>query len=514
MSVGIEIDRRLAFVNSASSVARKVLVMTVMVWLNQYLLKHIPLEQYAIFPVLMAFLVFFPLATNLFTAGLRRYITDAYAKGDEDTVSRIISTMTPILAAAAGLVLASGLVAARYIDSLLEIAPGMEADARFMFTLLIAGAAFRVLVTHLGLGFHLRQRFLLRNLIGLAAEVFRTILLCALLFGVSVSVKWVVVAMVVTNVLELLIVTAVSFSLAPSLRYRIRPIQREVAAPLLSFGGWSFLTQISLMIRESADVMILNKLSTASQVTSFHLGTLVDTHVRHTYFEATGAVQPAVTAMNAQDQHARLRATYHRLCRYSLWAQLLPALPVIVFRDELVRFYLDDTAEVLSAAAVVMALLMARAVVIFPNAILGMIAAAKAEVKPVAIRACVISGANLALTFYLVGALQLGAIGSALSTLIVTVVGAPALFWPLGLRLTGSNFGDWFRESIRPGLIPGLVALPVWVAVRQVWPSTGWYSLGGAFLIGALVYGLALVWGAMGREERAELFAGLRRRRG
>jgi len=144
MSVGIEISRRLAAINSASSVARKVLVMTVMVWLQQYLVRHLSLEEYALFPVLMAFLLFFPLATNIFTAGLRRYITDAYAKGDEETVSEIVSTMTPILAAVAGVLLAAGLTCAYHIDSLLEIAPGLEGDARFMFTLLIVGAAFRV----------------------------------------------------------------------------------------------------------------------------------------------------------------------------------------------------------------------------------------------------------------------------------------------------------------------------------------------------------------------------------
>lgn len=512
MSVGIEINRRLAFINSASSVGRKVLVMTVMVWLNQFLVRRISEDEYALFPVLMAFLLFFPLATNLFTAGLRRYVTDAYAKGDEDTVSKIVSTMTPLLAAVSGVMLVVGLTCAWFINSLLTIAPGFESDARIMFALLVAGAAFRITVSHLGLGFHLRQRFLLRNAIGLGTEVLRTLLLLVLLFGISISIKWVVVAMVTANVVELLIVTRISFNLAPCLRYRMRPIQRDVAAPLLVFGGWSFLTQIALLIRESADPLILNKFSTSTQVNSFYLGTLVDTHVRHTFFEATSAVQPAVTAMNATGQFDRLRATYHKLCRYSLWALMLPTVPVILFRNELVSFYLQEKAEVLSSVAVVMALLMARSVVIFPNMVLGMIAAAKAEVKPVAIRACAISVANLALTLYLVAVLDMGAIGSALSTVIVTAIGAPALFWPLGLRLTNSSFAGWTRNAIRPGLLPGLVALPVWALVQHFWPATGWVSLGLSFGAGALAYAAALVWLAMRPDESEDLWSALRRR--
>jgi len=513
MSVGIEISRRLAAINSASSVARKVLVMTVMVWLQQYLVRHLSLEEYALFPVLMAFLLFFPLATNIFTAGLRRYITDAYAKGDEETVSEIVSTMTPILAAVAGVLLAAGLTCAYHIDSLLEIAPGLEGDARFMFTLLIVGAAFRVLVSHLGLGFHLRQRFLLRNVIGLGAEILRTVLLFALLFGVSLQVKWVVVSMVLANVLELLVVTKISFDLAPALRYRLRPVRFAVAGPLLTFGGWSLLTQISLLIRESADMIILNKLSTETQVTAFAQGSLVDTHVRHTYFEATSSVQPAVTAMNATGQDERLRFTYHKLCRYSLWALMLPTVPVVVFRHELVDFYLQEKAGLLASAATVMALLMARVVVIFPNATLGMIATAKAELKPVALRACAISVSNLLLTLYLVGVRDMGAVGSALSTVIVTAIGAPALFWTLGLRLTGSRFGPWFRRSVWPGLLPGLVALPVWALLQRAWPATGWLTLGVAFAAGALVYAAALVGLAMRPDERADLWEVLGRLR-
>ena len=96
--------------------------------------------------------------------------------------------------------------------------------------------------------------------------------------------------------------------------------------------------------------------------------------------------------------------------------------------------------------------------------------------------------------------------------MIVTAIGAPALFWPLGLRLTGSSFAGWTRNAIRPGMLPALVALPAWGLVQHFWPATDWVSLGLSFGAGAVVYAAALVSLAMRPDEREDLWSALRRR--
>ena len=158
-----------------------------------------------------------------------------------------------------------------------------------------------------------------------------------------------------------------------------------------------------------------------------------------------------------------------------------------------------------------MGLLLARVVIIFPNSILGMVAVAKEEVRAVAWRGALISAVNLVLTVYLVGRRDMGAVGSALATFLVTIAGSPLLYWSLGLRLTGTNWSTWFRKTVAPGLVPLLCALPAWFAWHAGVGVERWLSAAMGTAVGGFVYVAALFGLAMRREERAQLRGYLQR---
>ena len=507
----IEISKHLLFVNATSSVFRKVLSLAVLVWLQQYLLRRIPTEEYQLLPVLTALIVFFPLVSTMFASGVRRYVTEAFARDDEEHVTRLVSTMLPLLVGIAGLLLGIGLFGAWHIDALIEVDPAYVEEARWMFALLILGATLRIALAPLGLGFDLRQRFLLRNAIGLGAELLRTLLLLALL-AFSTRVLWVVVANTVATLVELAVVTRVSMGMVESLRFRRQSVTPSAARPLLGFGGWSVVNQLAFLVREAADPLLLNRLSSEASVASFHVGSLVDKHVRTTFLQANQASLPVVTAMHATGQKDRLRSAYLRISRISLWILGLLAAPLVVFREELFALYLQEKAAELWAAPIVMGLLLARIVVIFPNSILGMVAVAKAEVRAVAWRGALVSAVNLALTIHLVGQRDMGAVGSALATFVVTIVGAPLLNWTLGLRLTGTSWATWLRSTVGPGLVPLVCALPVWVFWHQRFGASSWLQLALASAAGAAIYGVALLAFAMSADERAQLRGYVERR--
>ena len=82
-------------INSASSVLAKIVNMTVLLWVYQYLLKRIPAEEFAVLPVVTAIMVFAPLFFSFFTGGISRYVVEAYAKGDFERVTRIVSSIFP-----------------------------------------------------------------------------------------------------------------------------------------------------------------------------------------------------------------------------------------------------------------------------------------------------------------------------------------------------------------------------------------------------------------------------------
>jgi Polysaccharide biosynthesis C-terminal domain len=65
---------------------------------------------------------------------------------------------------------------------------------------------------------------------------------------------------------------------------------------------------------------------------------------------------------------------------------------------------------------------------------------------------------NVAITVYFVHFLHMGAVGSALGTLISTSVWTLCVMWKFGLDLLGLKFGVWFKSAVWQGVLPSLVS--------------------------------------------------------
>lgn len=485
MTARVEISKRLALINSASSVATRVINVSVLVWLYQYLLRRIDPDEYSLYPVVMSVMMLVPLLTTVFTSGIGRYVVEAYAQGDTRGVTQIVSTMCPILLVVSSALFLFGWFFAWEIDHVLTVAPAYLADARLMMGLLVSLAAARLLLTPFSLGLYVRQRFVLSNVLGLACEVFRIALLFVLLFAVEVRVLWVVVASVAAETLRMTLTLILSRRLIPELRFRRTEICWNRAKSLISFGGWSFVLQIADKIRTNADVLVLNKLGTALDVANFHLGSTLYRHIQVTSYLVRAPLQPQLTALHATGAADRLRSAYLRGGRWALWASTFLAAPLIVFRRELVTLYVGK--QYLTSATV-LALLMATFPLAYGNVMLPHIARAKAQMRAWAIRAIVIHTTNLALTLYLVGARKMGAVGSALATFTVYLVFEPLFYWPLGLRLAGVEVRTWFNETLKLGFLPGLVAVPIWLTLQAVIRPATWSGLALCALVGSAVF--------------------------
>ncbi|HED66110.1 MAG TPA: hypothetical protein ENJ09_11215 [Planctomycetes bacterium] len=510
MSPGVEISKKLVLINSASTLVRRALSITVLFWMHQYLLKRIPIEEYALLPVLMGVIAFTPLLSTLLAGGLGRYMTEAYARHDERRVTEICSTMTPLLVGAALLLACCGALFTWKIDAVLDIAPDQVENARRLFTLLLIGAVVRVAVAPFLLGFYIRQKLVQRDLIGFGVELVRIAILFVLLTQFEARILWVVVASLTANLLEMGIVFVRSRALLPALRFRMAAMRRDVLGPVLSYGSWTILGQLSWMLREMMDPIILNKMAGPSDVATFSLGSQVDRQLRRTLAGATAVTQQAATAMVATDQGERLRGTWLRLSRYSLWTLLGAAAPLVVYRVEFFQLYLGEALAKTPKAPVVLAILLSRYLVLFPNAGTGILTMAKAEMRPAALRGIALELSNLALTLVLVGVFSMGSVGSALATTIVCAVGHPLLLWPLGLRFSGASLSLWWRTSIRPGLVPMLVALPVWLAIHVWLAPTTIVGLGVAFGAGWVAYSIGLFF-SLRPEDRRDFAAALSR---
>jgi O-antigen/teichoic acid export membrane protein len=491
MTTGVEISKRLLLINSASSVIARIISMSVIVWLQQYLLKRISPEEYSLLPVLSSVIVFLPLLTIVFSAGLQRYVTEAYARGDERRVTQIVSTMFPLHLAAGLVLLLAGGVLAWNANYVLNIAPDHLDEARFMMGLMVVSVAVPFVLAPYSVGLYVRQKFMLSSAIGVGQELLRLGLLFVLIFGVSVSVVWVIVASVAANMVGLAVNQVISRRLVPSLKFRMSEIRWEMARELTGFGGWSVVGNLSGMIRMSSIPIILNRLATAVDVNSFFIGFLPYSYVQQACALVERPLMPQLTAMHALGSKERLQSAYLRGGRYVLWLTMAVAAPLMVFHREVILLYVGER---YSDAGIVMLLTLAVVPMELAGVMVGNIAIATARIRELSIISLLVQVLNVGLTLYFVAVMGMGAIGPAWAAFLSMGLVWPACTWPLGLRLAEIRWWRWLRESVIPGLLPAAVGVVVFIAVERVAPPATWFSLGVSVVPGLIVYGIVFLF--------------------
>ena len=249
--------------------------LSVLVWLQQYLLKRISAEEYALVPLLAAIMAFAPLLSTVLTGGLGRYVTVAYARGDDEEITSICSTMLPILILGAVGFLGVGLTCAWYIDHLIKIVPSRLWDSRIMMALLVFSSALQLPAAAFGSGFIVRQKLLLQDLIGMSCQLLKFLLLFCLLFGVSTRVLWVITASVAADIANLAISIPISIRLISAQRFRWSSIRWSLAREITNYGGWSLVNQVAQTTKMAMDPLLLNRFASALDVATFNVGGIV-----------------------------------------------------------------------------------------------------------------------------------------------------------------------------------------------------------------------------------------------
>ncbi len=501
MNSRIQLSRRLLLVNSASSILRRVLSVSVLIWLNQYLLRRIGDAEYSLYPVVAGVVYLVPLVSVFLTAGLARFVTEAYALGDDERVTSIVSTMTVPLTILSGVCLAGGLVLAWHVDRVLTIPPGRLWDARLMLGLLVCNVTLRLPLAPFEFGLYVKQKFVLQNLIGLGVELFKIALLFVLLFGVSTRILWLVVAEVASQTLSSVIMVAISARCVPALRFVAGKIDWTVARQVMGFGGWSLIIHTTASIQRMLDPLFLNKLATLADVTSYHIATMPLRHIQAFLLVGSAPLLPQLVTMHATGRHEQMGRLYLRGARYSLWVIFGITVPAMVYSRELITLYLG--AEYM-ATAYVMVLALLTVIWGFSTWMLPQICQAKDQLRPIALRHAALQGIRIGLIFYFVGWLDLGAFGSAAAGLI-TAAASAAVNLPLGWRLLDIRPMQWVREVVIQGTIPAAAATPVWLGLEILRPPWSWTTLGLYVAAGLGVYLAVLVLYSFGDYERTQI---------
>lgn len=500
-------------VNAAASVLATLVSMTVLVWVNQYLLHRISPGEYALVPVVTALVLVAELFRTVFTGGLTRFMVEADARGDGEGVTRVTSSMLVVLVPAALLVALAGALLVWRLDDLVPLDPAHAGDARIMLALLLANLCLALATTPLAAGLWVRMMFVQLNLVRLGTEALRVAVLFALLFGAGPRALWVVVATATGSLADLLVRLAWTRRVLPEARFRAGLVARATIARLLSFSAWTMVQAATTLVQRAFPVLLLNQHGTAVDVAAFHVGNLPDTQLRRLVNAAAGPAQPALTSLYATGGAAALTPLYFRGGRYHLWVTLAAAAPLLAFAGPLARLYAGET---YAAAAEVLLCVTGVYPLVWASAMFYQTAYAVGRIGAFNICSLVLTAATVLLLLLLVPGLGLGAAGAGLALALAFGLTHLLMIWPLGLRLVRGSWGAFLRRTLVPGSAPFAAGLAAGLAVRALVPPADWGSLALGAGAALLAYGVALP-ACLDAEDRAlarRALARLRRRAG
>lgn len=497
----VEISKRVVLINSASALSYRLLTLSVLVWLQQYLLKRVSAEEYALYPAVAALLAFSPVVLELLAGGITRFVTEAYARGDDERIGEIVSSLAPFLLGMASLLIGLFGLLVWQIDVVLNVEPQLVWDARVMLMLMGFYIAWQLAIVAYMSGFHVRQKFMLQNITQLGEQILSMGLLFGLLFGVSTRVLWVVVASVSAGFVVSFVRLRISRRLVPALAFRRDLVRRRAIREIVGFGAWTSLGTFANMIRLGGPPLVLNHFGTAVQLAEFHVGSLVVRNLHQLMLFVTAPLQPVLVTMHATGRQDRMGAVFLRGGRLALWMTLLPATSLAVFSSEVIELYLGGRYD---ATARVLVILFGTFPFVQASAFAYRLAVATAQLKRFFV--WVLASELISLTGMLiaVAVLDRGAEGVAIAVLGSSILSHVVAFWPMGLTMAGVSFGDFVRRTLRPGLIPCVVAGGAGLLLRSAYAPHTWLALGLCAAAVSGVYAAVLLL-CLEREDRQDL---------
>jgi O-antigen/teichoic acid export membrane protein len=483
--------RKVVLLNGASSLITILLRISVLVWVNQHLIRRISPEEYGLFPLVSSLVVFGDFFKNIFTGGLGRYIVEEDARGNDEGVTRVVSSMFPFLIAASLVMALVAGLAIWQIERILEIAPGQVADARLMFGLLIVMLIVGMVSGPFNIGPYVRQRFVLINAVGLAEEALRIAILLCLLFGVSTRVLWLVIASVAAGLARTAVLWVMTQRMLPAVALNWRLASISTARRMMEFGAWTSVQGLTNLMANTVPFLLLNRFGSAMDVSSFHLGRLPDVQFRRLALAAITPVQPALTSTFATAGEGAMQECYIRGGRYHLWLTMIGIAPFLVFAQPIATLYAGERYH---GVGLVMIATLGCYPAIWASAMFYRVAHAIGRVRKYYVCDVFVQSAALLAISLAVAWLGWGAAGAAMAMSLTLIVMHFLLIWPMGLRLVGGSWSRFIRATLLPGLAPFAVALVLCLAIGESMNVNNWWRLGGAAVVAILAY-LATLFG-------------------
>jgi len=495
-------------VNLAANVGYLCLSMLVGVWYVPFLVRHLGAAAYGLIPLATTITSYLSLITLGLNSAVGRSLTIALEEQDHRKANLIFNTSLWGSLALCALLLLPAALGLVYLDRIVRVPPGFAGQARGLFAGILAAFLLNEIKTPFEVSSYCRNRFDLRNMVGVG-EILSRVGLVLLLFAVLTPgiqyVGWAILGGTMVSSLGAIWLWRV---LTPTLQLERKAFDWRILKNLASTGGWVIVNQLGAILYLGIDLVVANRLFGAEQSGRFAAIMQLPLLIRSIGSAIGGVFSPTVLYYYARKDFDGV-LTYLR--RGVKCLGLMLALPIALicgFAEPLLRLWLGPTFAALSPLLVLMTLHLCINMAI--NPLLGLQLATN-RVKVPGIVTLVMGIGNLVLALVLAGPLHWGLYGIAAAGAIMLTL-KNVLFTPLyAAHVLGKPYNSFLRE-MAPILAVTLASAGIARLVALSSADIGWTQLIGAGLGLSLLYSFVVFLLVLNPEEREMIKTVLRKR--
>ncbi len=381
-----------------------------------------------------------------------RYVAEASAEDDLDTVGQTVSSTLLLLGVIACCLAPAAVALAHPLVSLFGVPPRLRGAAELCFALVGAGLVFELPTRALVAALEGTQRYPVIQ----AAELARALLQAAL-YVIVLLEGWGVAALggalVASSLCMLVAYWLLARRAVPGLRVSLLNARRAELRRIVRFGGGVFTLRLLSTIYHQMDKVIVGIVLGSAAVALYEIANKVNLAAATMSSVSVSAVMPA--AAFARRNAAVVRDMFVRGSCYATAGSLPFAVVGFIFAKPLLVSWIGPQAA--PAVQVARLFLALEALQTVQNVGLAMVFGVGRIRLPLVVTT-VVTFANLGLSIVLVH--TMGVAGVVAGTLITNGVAWPVMLLYY-LRVFETPPGVWFRRILRPNLI----ALAVQVAV-------------------------------------------------
>jgi len=462
----ITTSRRLAK-NALSNVATLVINSVIYFFLIRFFLGQLGENRYGVWLLVASIFQYRDLLGLGLNSAINRYIPVYLAKGDEKGMQRVISTSL-VFFTTLGFVLAAATIVVYFnIGSWFTIEPELVGTAGRLVLVVGLCGAFAISMQPVSAVLSGLQRYDIINIGVLVPVVVRTVLLVVLLRGGCGLITMGLIFGLSEIVIRLLQLTFAR-KLLPRVSISLASVDLRLLKEMLAYGINTFLYATGVVIIYKASDVIIGIFIGTAEVAQFGI-TMAAILLLSQFLQAlTDAIKPAVSDLDARDEHSRVREISFLMQKYSLLLIIPAGCFFVVMGREFLWIWVGEKfrqPEVIGSMSVILSVLTVGQCLRLAQYSNFLVLVGKGDHRIFGILTVITAIFCVTLSVLSIKVLKLGLIGIAWSNCLPVAITSglilPIYFnWKMHITLKESIIRVW-RPALL-GTLPVVILIGIW----------------------------------------------------